>query len=158
MVCFFEFLTPFILGGRNFLISNQFSTIVSVSDAPRGRVQVLFGHQKQQSPPFGSGLPWALKCLVTGQSTLEIHDSVLVLKCFGIREPLILIFWEKSESKSRWVWLFQSEPQRTDGFRERLVKNRQFYSQVLDMRNMVTYRNQFFWYVGNHSCEPLEPA
>jgi hypothetical protein len=66
------------------------------------------------------------------------------LKCFRIREPLILIFWENPESKSRWVWLFQSEPQRTDGFRERLVKNRQFFSQVLDMRAMVTYRNQFF--------------
>jgi len=24
-------------------------------------VQVLFGHQKQQSPAFGSGLPWTLK-------------------------------------------------------------------------------------------------
>jgi hypothetical protein len=35
--------------------------IVSVSDVPRGEVQVLFGHQKQWSPPLGSGLPWALK-------------------------------------------------------------------------------------------------
>jgi hypothetical protein len=38
---FFEFLTPFTLGGCNFLISNQFSTIVIVSDAPRRGVQVL---------------------------------------------------------------------------------------------------------------------
>jgi hypothetical protein len=39
-----------------------------VSDAPR--VQVLFGHQKQWSPPLGSGLPKALKFSVTRQSTL----------------------------------------------------------------------------------------
>jgi len=58
------------LGGCNFLISNLFPIIVRVSDAPRGGVQVLFGHQKQQSLPLGSGLPWVLKCSVTGQSTL----------------------------------------------------------------------------------------
>jgi hypothetical protein len=32
---FWEFLTPFILGGYNFFISNPFSIIVSVSDVPR---------------------------------------------------------------------------------------------------------------------------
>jgi hypothetical protein len=41
---FLEFLTPFSLGGCNFLISNPFLTIAKVSDAPR--VQVLFWHQK----------------------------------------------------------------------------------------------------------------
>jgi hypothetical protein len=46
-------LDPFILGGCNFLIFNPFSMIVSVSDAPRGEVQVLFGHQKQWSHPLG---------------------------------------------------------------------------------------------------------
>jgi len=56
MVCFFEFLTPFTLGGHNFLISNPFSTIVSVFDAPRGGIQVLCGHQKQWSLPLGSNL------------------------------------------------------------------------------------------------------
>jgi hypothetical protein len=66
---FFEFLTPFTLWGRTFLISNLFSTIVDVSDASRGGVQVLFGHQKQQSRPLGSGLPWVLKCLITDWST-----------------------------------------------------------------------------------------
>jgi hypothetical protein len=53
MVYFFEFLTPFTLGACNFLISNPFLTLVTVSDAPRGGVQVLFGHQKQWSRP-----PW----------------------------------------------------------------------------------------------------
>jgi hypothetical protein len=48
---YFKFLAPCTLRGCNFLISNPFSTIVSVSDAPRGGVQVLFEHQKQQSPP-----------------------------------------------------------------------------------------------------------
>jgi hypothetical protein len=66
----FEFWTPFSLGGYNFLISNPFLTIASVSDASREGVQVLFWHQKHTSPPLGSGLPWALKCSVTGRSTL----------------------------------------------------------------------------------------
>jgi hypothetical protein len=62
MVGFFEFLTTYILGGRNFLSSNPFFMILSVTDAPRGGAQVLFGHQKQghqkqQSPPLGSSLP-----------------------------------------------------------------------------------------------------
>jgi hypothetical protein len=71
-VHWFLFLSfwPFTLGACNFHIYNLFSTIVSVSDAPRGGVQVLLGHQKQQSPPLGCSLPWALKCSVTGRSTL----------------------------------------------------------------------------------------
>ncbi len=44
--------------------------IVSVSDAPRGGVLILLVHKKQQSSPLGSGLSWALKCSVPGQSTL----------------------------------------------------------------------------------------
>jgi len=43
------------LGTRNFL--NSVFTIISVSDVPRGGVQVLFTHQKQHSPPLGSSLP-----------------------------------------------------------------------------------------------------
>jgi hypothetical protein len=49
---FFEFLTPFTLGDHNFLISNLFLTIVCVLDVPRGGLQILFGHQKQQNPPL----------------------------------------------------------------------------------------------------------
>jgi hypothetical protein len=44
---FFEFLTPCTLGGYNVFISNPFSMIVSVSDVPRGGIQILFEHQKQ---------------------------------------------------------------------------------------------------------------
>jgi hypothetical protein len=47
---FFEFLTPFILEGHNFLISNLFSIILSVFDVPRGGLQVLCKQQKQHSP------------------------------------------------------------------------------------------------------------
>jgi hypothetical protein len=47
-------LTPFIFMRKfimsNFLISNPFWMIVTVPDAPRGGIQVLFGHLKQQSP------------------------------------------------------------------------------------------------------------
>jgi hypothetical protein len=49
MIYFFEFLTPFILGGLNFLISNLFSTIVNVSNVLRGGVQVWFGHQNNRA-------------------------------------------------------------------------------------------------------------
>ncbi len=52
---------PLLWRGGNFLISNPFLMIVSVSIAPRGWVEVLFGLQKQQSPPLESGLPWAFK-------------------------------------------------------------------------------------------------
>ncbi len=34
-MCFFEFLTPFTLGGHNFLISNPFLTILIVLDVPK---------------------------------------------------------------------------------------------------------------------------
>jgi len=54
---FFKFLTLFTVEGHNSLISNPFLMVVSVSDAPRGGVQVLLGHQKQQIPPLGSSLP-----------------------------------------------------------------------------------------------------
>jgi hypothetical protein len=54
---FFYFLTLFTLGGYNFLISIFFLTIVSVSDALKGGVQILFGHQKRRSLPLGSDLP-----------------------------------------------------------------------------------------------------
>ncbi len=54
---------------------NSFLTIFNVPDAPIGGVQVLFGHRKQLSPPLRSDLPWALKCLVTGQFTLAHHKK-----------------------------------------------------------------------------------
>jgi hypothetical protein len=41
---FFEVSTFFILGGCNFFVFNPFLIIVSVLDAPRGGVQILFGH------------------------------------------------------------------------------------------------------------------
>jgi len=60
---FFWILDPLYFGGRNFLNSNMFLTIFDVLDVPIGGVQVLFGHQKQQSPPLGSGLRWTLNWL-----------------------------------------------------------------------------------------------
>jgi hypothetical protein len=63
-----------LLKDCNFLIFNLVLTIASMSDAPRREVQVLLGHQKQQSPPLWSGLPWALKCLVTSWSTLGLSE------------------------------------------------------------------------------------
>jgi hypothetical protein len=51
---FFEFLTLFTLGDHNFLISNPFSTILIVLDAPRGGLQVLCGQENQQNPPMAA--------------------------------------------------------------------------------------------------------
>jgi hypothetical protein len=50
----FEFLTPFTLGDHNFLISNLFLTILSVLDALRAGLQVLFRYQKQKNPPLAT--------------------------------------------------------------------------------------------------------
>jgi hypothetical protein len=46
-----EFLTPFTLGGHNFLISNLFSMILSVLDTPRVGLQVFFSHQSNRALP-----------------------------------------------------------------------------------------------------------
>jgi hypothetical protein len=56
---FFLGLDPLYFGerGNNFQVFNPFLTIVSISDASGEGHQILFGHQKQQSPPLGSGLP-----------------------------------------------------------------------------------------------------
>jgi hypothetical protein len=43
--------------------------------------------QKQQSPPFGSGLPWARKCLVTSQFTLK-ENSIYKNSREGKLEPI----------------------------------------------------------------------
>jgi hypothetical protein len=51
---FSEFLTPFTLGGHNLFISNLFFMIISVLDAPKEGLQVLLGHQKQQSLPLST--------------------------------------------------------------------------------------------------------
>jgi hypothetical protein len=73
-----------------------FLTIVNVSDVPRGRVQVLFRHQKQQSPPLGSSLPRELKCLVSSRSTLKATT-----KCFTVcKDPLVFFFLERIPRKN----------------------------------------------------------
>ncbi len=83
MVCFFEF-SPHNFGGYNFLNSNPFLTIFSMLDVPTRRVQILFGHQKQQSPPLGSSLPWALKCSFTSRSTRVLAFNYLIWMRKGI--------------------------------------------------------------------------
>jgi hypothetical protein len=51
---FFELLTPSTLGGHNFLNCILFLTIFNVPNVPIKKVQVLFGHQKQQGCPLGN--------------------------------------------------------------------------------------------------------
>jgi hypothetical protein len=54
---FFEFLTPFTLQGHNFFIYNPFLDDYKYLKCAKEGIQIWFGHQKQQSPPLGSGLP-----------------------------------------------------------------------------------------------------
>jgi hypothetical protein len=65
-------LDQFIFGVHNFLISNLFSMIVSVLDAVKGEVQVLFAHYKQQRPSLRSSLPQTLEFSINDQSNLPI--------------------------------------------------------------------------------------
>ncbi len=78
-------MTIFTLGDRNFLISNLFLTIVNVLNAPKGAIQVLFGHQEQQSPPLSFNLLNAfrptLPC-VTTPILSRIFQSSSLIKCF----------------------------------------------------------------------------
>ncbi len=66
---FFKLTTPSTLRGCNFLNFIPFLTIFCAPDMSIKGVQVLFGHQKQQSLPLESGLPWVLKCLITSWFT-----------------------------------------------------------------------------------------
>ncbi len=55
-------MTPSTLKGHDCFISIPFLTIFNAPNAPIRRVQVLFRHQKQWSPPLRSSLSWTLKC------------------------------------------------------------------------------------------------
>ncbi len=76
MVCFLSSWLPLLWGGHNFLNFNPFLTIFHVPDAPIEKNQVLFGHQKHQSPPLESGLPWVFKWSLMDCSTLLQQISV----------------------------------------------------------------------------------
>ncbi len=64
----------FGLGGCNVFNYNPFLMIFSVPDVPKEGVQVLFGDQKQWSPPLGFSLPWKLKGSPMSCSTLGGRD------------------------------------------------------------------------------------
>jgi hypothetical protein len=82
---FFEFFDPFYFEGCNFLNFISFLMIFSAPNVPIREVQVLFGHHKQGNPPLGSGLPEALKCLVTGWFTL--YESGFCFPFFSHWKP-----------------------------------------------------------------------
>ncbi len=84
MVCFFEFLTPFILWGHNFFIFYLFSAIVNVLNATRRRIQVLFGHHKPWSPPLDLAYPKRL--IVQPLANLPYcHPLSLCSHCYHMR-------------------------------------------------------------------------
>jgi hypothetical protein len=63
--------------------------IFNAPNVPVREVQVLFGHHKQGNPPFGSGLPEALKCSVTGWFTLYESGFCFSLFFFSLETSKI---------------------------------------------------------------------
>jgi len=85
MICFFEFLTPFILRAIIFSIFISILMIFSALDKPIGGVQVLFIHKKQWNPPFGISLPWMLKYYSCNSiTTNEQLKDLTYMSCFRI--------------------------------------------------------------------------
>ncbi len=78
---FSEFLTPFTLGDHNFLISNLFLTILSVLDAQRGGLQVLFGHQKQKSLPLADIFQYINYIYCATKLVHEVCNRILASNC-----------------------------------------------------------------------------
>jgi hypothetical protein len=74
---FFELLTPFTLGGYNFLILNPFSMIISVLHVLKGGVQVLWVNIKNYS--FYKYFFWCLSC----PSCDIFYIYMILYKCFG---------------------------------------------------------------------------
>jgi hypothetical protein len=96
-------------GGCNILNSNLFLTSFSASDAPTGRVQVLFGHQKQQNLPLNQACPehlsdcsWAVlpkmqkkKIFVKKivKKLLRLKDGSLLGWVISLPCKILQIFW-----------------------------------------------------------------
>jgi len=57
VICIFEFLNPYTLGGCNFLISNSFSMIVNVSNAPRGEFKFCLDVKNNGALPLDPACP-----------------------------------------------------------------------------------------------------
>jgi hypothetical protein len=57
----------------NFLSFSLLLMIFSVLIVSIRKVQILFGHQKQQNPLLGFSLPWPLKWLLMGCFTLQAY-------------------------------------------------------------------------------------
>ncbi len=91
---FFWVLDPFTLWGHNFLISNPFSTIVSVSDVSKF---CLDTRTNEALPSTPACLPRALKCSVTSQSTLQTH----LYKLFEISHIFFLANSRTGDKKTR---------------------------------------------------------
>jgi len=85
--CFLSSWPPLLWAGCNFLNSFPLLRIFNVPNARIWGLQVLFGHQKQLSPPLGSGLPWTLKCLITDQFTL-LNLRWLKIQNWKIERPM----------------------------------------------------------------------
>ncbi len=62
--------SPPTSGGHNFLAFSPFLPIFSVTDAPRGKLHLFFGHHEKWGPPTKTVNKPYLKCLDTGLPTL----------------------------------------------------------------------------------------
>ncbi len=85
MVCFFEFLTPFNLGGYNFFNSIPFSMIFNVSDTPIGGLQVLLDTKNNGTLPLNLAYPEHLSVIIATQFTTKEQLKDLTHRiCFRI--------------------------------------------------------------------------
>jgi hypothetical protein len=108
---FFWVLDLSTLGAHNFRNSHLFLMIFSALNAPIGigGIQVLFRHQKQPSPPLGSGLPWMLECSLINRSIL-METQTSVGQFFG--------FFKAPAACSGYLnWHWIKEPPNTDHLR-----------------------------------------
>jgi len=149
---FFSVLDPLYLwgqeGGRNFLICNPFLKKFSASDTLRGGVQVLFGYQKQHSPPIESGLPWALKCSLTGCSTL-LH--VNIWSVFPNREGLHDSVYKINTSVERLIQLANWFNRMEQMLRSAVSTNCWF--KVLQCKAYIARHHRQLWTNGH--CQSL---
>jgi hypothetical protein len=75
-LAFLSFWPPLLLGALTFSFLIHFQQLFTCQMHQEEGFKICLD-QNQRSPPLGSGLPWAIKCLVIDQSTL--HDKGVLM-------------------------------------------------------------------------------
>jgi hypothetical protein len=84
---FFEFLSPFTVGGHNFFISNPFLMIFSVLDAPRGGFQVFLDTRNNKT------FSWLIYSNTVVASNVQVNWFMRFVMEFFIPYPLASILF-----------------------------------------------------------------